>query len=243
MPEIEISHLGVTYLHRKKETTAIRDLSLRIPNEKISVILGASGSGKTTLLMAILNRFAFDGEIRSDGVDIETMELGQRNLAYVSQTFDLYPHFTIYDNLAFPLKTIGASHEEIDERVLEMADFLGLRVCLSRKPKDLSVGQQQRVSLGRALIKRPSLLLLDEPFSNLDVAFRQKMLHLLRDYQISSQITIVYVTHQIKDALWVGDHFIVLEQGTLAFEGDKNALFASPNRSVCSLLEAEEEPI
>ena len=181
MPRIEIEHLSVTYLGKKKEEyPALKDVSCIFPSGQISAIMGGSGSGKTSLFRALTSQLAYDGVIRSDGIDISTLTPKERRLAYVQQEFALYPHLTVFDNLAFPLKLNREDYPSITSKVKEMADKLDLSFLLSRKPRQLSTGQIQKVCLGRALIKDPDLLLLDEPLSNVDGPQREELLKTIK---------------------------------------------------------------
>ena len=162
MPDIKVKNLTVTYIDKKKnETVAVRGLSARFDAGTLNVVMGFSGCGKTTLLKAIAGFFAFDGYIYFDGRDADTIPTRKRNLAYVSQDYVLYPSLTVFDNIAFPLKTARLKRDEVTERVKAIAETFGLTDCLTRLPKHLSGGQQQRVAIARAMVKHPNLILIE----------------------------------------------------------------------------------
>ena len=169
MPKITIKNLKVTYKNkRKSEVVALDNFNCVIEPDSFNVVVGYSGCGKTTFLRCIAGLIDYDGSIYFDDDNVDKLSPKERNIAFVSQNYVLYPRMTIFDNIAFPLVNKGASKEEIVKRVYEVADRLDIRYCLSRKPKHLSGGQQQRVALARALVKKPSIYLFDEPLSNLD---------------------------------------------------------------------------
>lgn len=216
MPKIDIKDLSVTYLGRKKQTfPALIDLNCSFPNGEISAIMGESGSGKTTLLRALSNQLEYDGTIYSDGVDIRNLTNKERRLAYVQQDFALYPHMTVFDNLAFPLKLERDSYDFITSKVNEMAASLNIEYLLSRKPRQLSTGQIQKVCLGRALIKNPDLIMLDEPLSNVDVRQKEDVLKTIKTMLDHYKITALYITHNLKEAIYVSSNVYSLENGKI----------------------------
>lgn len=225
MPKIELQHLSVTYLgKRKQEYPALIDVSCLFEDKKISALMGESGSGKTTILRALSSQLMYDGTILSDGVDIAALSLKERRLAYVMQEFALYPHLTVYDNLAFPLKLERQSYSTIDEEVIKMARSLDIEYLLSRKPRQLSGGQAQKVCLGRALIKKPDLILLDEPLANVDEAQRGDVLLTIKKQLEESKATAIYITHNLKEAIYVSSKVYCLEKGKLAWVKDSSEL-------------------
>ena len=219
MPEISIRHLSVTYLGKKKEECpALKDVNLVFPNGEVSAVMGESGSGKTTLLRALSKQLAYDGDILSDDIDIQNLTNKERRLSYVMQEFALYPHLTVFDNLAFPLKLERDSYESITSRVLEMAKELRIEFLLSRKPRQLSTGQIQKVCLGRALIKNPDLIMLDEPLSNVDLREKEDVLRTISKMLSKYQITAIYITHNLKEAIYISSNVFFLEDGRLIKE-------------------------
>lgn len=216
MPEISIQHLSVTYLGKKKEEyPALKDLSLVFPDGQVSAVMGESGSGKTTLLRALSRQLSYDGAIFSNGTDIATLSNKERRLSYVMQEFALYPHLTVFDNLAFPLKLERESYDAITSRVLDMAKELRIEPLLSRKPRQLSTGQIQKVCLGRALIKNPDLIMLDEPLSNVDIREKEDVLRAIARTLEKYQTTAIYITHNLKEAIYISTNVFFLEGGKL----------------------------
>lgn len=202
MATIEIKNLTVTYKTKDKNGyKAIDDLSFKFPSNKISVLMGDNGCGKSTLLKAICCFFRFDGYIYINGIDVESKPLSSFKISYVDQDFLLYPQFDVFENISFPLKKQKLSYSEIEKRVNETAEQLGLSLLLSRKPRELSIGQQQRVALARAVVKNPDILLLDEVFSNLDVPNQEKTREYLKKIIKKYSMTCIYVTHSMEDAI------------------------------------------
>lgn len=236
MSKITVDNLTVTYKSRKRGVvTALNDFNAVFEHGALSVILGYSGCGKTTLLKTIAGLKEYDGNIFYDGIDADELSFKARNLSYVSQNYSLYYHMTVFDNIAFPLNVAGAPREEVIERVMTIADELGLRVCLTRKPRQLSGGQQQRVALARALIKNPSLCLLDEPLSNLDAEQRVLTRGLIRKTLASHGCTTIYVTHDFTEAMALADKIYVMNDGKLVCCGEPKQVFASDDEIVRSL--------
>lgn len=236
MPSVRIEHLTVTYIDKKKnETEAIHDLSCTFRPGSFNVVMGFSGCGKTTLLKAIGGFFAFDGYIYIDGTDADTIPTRKRNLAYVSQEYVLYPSLTVFDNIAFPLRTAHKKRDEVTAAVTKIAETFGLTDCLTRLPRYLSGGQQQRAALARALVKRPELLLMDEPLSNIDEKSRAEMRAYLRRAHEEMRNTVVYVTHDYREALELADLIFVMDEGRLVLSGTPDEIRASDHEIVCLL--------
>lgn len=219
MPHIEIKNL--TYQYNKKGlVTAIDDLSCSFVDKAFNVIVGPSGCGKTTLLKVISSLLEpYEGEILTDSVDIRTLTIKERKMAFVSQEYVLYPHFTVFDNIAFPLKAMRLDREEIIRRVFEVADELELIDCLPRKPRYLSGGQKQRVVLARAVIKNADLYLFDEPLSNIDFVMRNEQRQLIKKLINSREKTAIYVTHDFREALVLADYLYVMDEGKIVVSG------------------------
>ena len=238
MGQVQINNLGISYIDKKKETMVFRSLSVTFLEGTTNVLLGASGSGKTSLLRAILGKIPYDGSIFFDGVSIDKLPLEKRNLSYVSQEYSLYPHFTVFENIAFPLKLLNVPREEIEQRVKEMAKALDISQCLSRKPRYLSGGQQQRVAIARALIKNPEVILFDEPLSNLDAPKRSEIVLLLKKLFRTVHPTVIYVTHNFDEAINLADRLFVLEDGGIAFEGGVEEALSSSLPAIREIKEA-----
>ncbi len=157
MNVIELQDFSCYYKDKKEYITALSQLNLTVQQGEFLVVAGQSGSGKTTLLKACLGLAElFEGELLIDGAPIEQLDLKSGRFAYIRQEISLYPHLNVYENMAFPLRAIKTPQPEVDRRVKEMAEWIGMSMLLTRKPKQLSLGQQQRVAIGRALIKNPA---------------------------------------------------------------------------------------
>ena len=214
---------------------ALDGLNVTFLSDKFNVVVGYSGCGKTTLLKCVAGLKEYEGKILFDERDISDLKPSDRGVSYVSQEFMLYPHMTVFDNVAFPLKMAGASKKEIVERVKQIADALDLTYCLTRMPRHISGGQQQRTAIARALIKRPSVCLLDEPLSNTDPTLRFKERRLIKDTVKKYGCTVVYVTHDISEATSLADRLIVLADGKCVAEGEPNTVYGLNNEIVASL--------
>ncbi|MCE4613430.1 MAG: ABC transporter ATP-binding protein [Desulfurococcales archaeon] len=214
---------------------ALDNVSLDVEKGEFLVVLGPSGSGKTTLLRIIagLERptrgvVYIDGEAVADPSKKLYIPPQKRDVGMVFQNWALYPNMRVFDNIAFPLEIKGLSKSEIRRRVKEVAEVLGIQELLDRYPRQLSGGQQQRVALARALVKNPKVLLLDEPFSNLDARVRVTARTFVKKVQRSLGITTVLVTHDQADAFAVGDRIVVLNQGRIQQVGAPRELYDEP---------------
>lgn len=230
MPTIEIQDLSVSYPQKKgSEIIAIDRFCLTIPNGSFTVITGPSGSGKTSLLRAIAGLVSLkEGSIYLDGTDLSSIAPNQRNFGYITQEYTLFPTKTIYDNLAFPLKATKTPIDEINRRVWDVAEELDIGMLLSRNPRQLSRGQQQASAIAKAMIKKPSVYLFDEPFSNLDPILRKEYRILLKKLHNRLNTTFVFVTHDIADAMALADILVVMDQGSLVQRGTPDQLFNQP---------------
>ena len=209
--------------------SVIKAFDLAVPDGEFLVLLGPSGCGKSTLLRMIAGLESIgDGDILIDGQSVIALLPRERDVAMVFQNYALYPHMTVFDNIAFPLKMKRQTKEDIKRRVEDAAELLGLTEMLSRKPKTLSGGQRQRVALGRALVREPKLFLFDEPLSNLDaklrVSMRTEILRLMR----SLKATVVYVTHDQEEALTMGDRIALLHEGIIQQAGTPQEIYDQP---------------
>ena len=233
MPKIEIRDLSVIYLGRKKqETVGLDHFNAVFDDKKINVILGESGCGKTTLLNAIAQSLNYEGEILFDGEDIKKYSLKEMNIAYINQNFFIFPNKTIYESLAFPLRMQKMDRKEIDNRVKKTAEMLGLTLFLNRYPKELSIGQVQRVAIGKALIKEPQLILMDEPLSNLDPYLRKDISLIIKKLAKSKGLTIIYVTHRYDEAINIGDKIFIINSSKVEECGTPNDINKSKNEMV-----------
>ena len=218
MALIELKKVSIYYRNKKDIITAVDEISLSFYDKKINVLLGFSGCGKTSILNAISGYILFDGEIFLNGTNILDIAVQKRNISYVSQEIVLYPHLTVYDNIAYPLKLLKLPREEIDIRVRELANELDIDFLLSRKPKYLSIGQQQRVAIARAFAKKPDIILMDEPLSNLDKETSDEIRNYIRTLIRQYNSTCIYVSHNILDALNLADAIFVMNEGKLVGE-------------------------
>lgn len=225
MELIKFENFSCFYKVKKTYITALDCIDLSVKQGELLVVLGPSGSGKSTLLKCILGAGEYiSGVLTIDGVPIDELRLQQSNIGYVPQQFSLYPHMTVYDNIAFPLRMIHTPQEEVDRRVKELAALLELDWLLTRKPRQLSGGQLQRVAIARALIKNPVCILMDEPFSNIDPALHMQMRQLVKKIHKIYGCTIIFVTHDLTDALNLAETVAILDAGKLEAIGTPGEL-------------------
>ena len=209
--------------------TALDDLSLEVAEGRFFVIFGPSAVGKTTTLRMIAGLVRPDrGSVEIFGRDVTQAPIAGRGVSMVFQTFALYPHLTVYENLAYPLREAGVAAAEIKRRVNEISEMLRIGHVLQRKPGTASGGEQQRVALGRSLIQRPKILLLDEPLTNLDAKLRHDMRAEFKRLHREFGITIIYATPDELEALSMGDEIAVMRHGRIVQTGSPDALYDSP---------------
>jgi multiple sugar transport system ATP-binding protein len=223
---------GVTYEHVTKkfgDTTAVNDLLLEISDGEFMVLVGPSGCGKTTALrmLAGLEKVS-DGRILIGERVVNNVAPQHRDIAMVFQSYALYPHMTVYDNLAFGLRNQKVEKKEIDRRVRRAAGILDLDPLIKRKPKQLSGGQRQRVALGRAIVREPAAFLMDEPLSNLDAKLRVQTRAEILKLQQELKTTTIYVTHDQVEAMTMGDQIAVMNLGVLQQVGTPEELYENP---------------
>ncbi len=219
MPKITLESISASYSSGKKATGVFSGLDLAFQSEAVNVILGESGCGKTTLLRLIAGGISPEkGRIYFDDLDITDFPIRDRNLALVNQNITLYPHYTVFKNIAFPLMHTLSSGDEIKERVYEVSRLLRIEHLLTRKPKQISLGQAQRVAIAKAIIKKPDVLLFDEPFSNLDEPLRVQLRAELKILLIQLKTTSLFVTHSVKEAMAIGDFVYILGDGQVKEE-------------------------
>jgi multiple sugar transport system ATP-binding protein len=210
-------------------TEALKPTDLAIADGELFVLVGPSGCGKSTLLKLIVGlEQPSSGSIRVGGEDVTGRDPKDRNMAMVFQSYALYPHMRVRDNLAFPLKLAKLDPAEIERRVAAAAALLELGPLLERKPAALSGGQRQRVAMGRAIVREPAAFLLDEPLSNLDAKLRTQMRNELAALQKRLGTTTVYVTHDQTEAMTLGDRIAVLRGGAVQQIGTPRALYRQP---------------
>ena len=209
--------------------TIINNISLEIKDKEFLVLVGSSGCGKSTILRMIAGlEDITGGEIYIDNKCVNNVHPKDRDIAFVFQSYALYPHMTVYENIAFPLKMRGLKKDEIDKKVKEAADILNLSEYLQRRPKQLSGGQRQRVALGRAIVRNPKVFLMDEPLSNLDAKLRVQMRSEIKKLHEKLQTTFIYVTHDQTEALTMGDRIVVLDKGIIQQVDEPEKIYYSP---------------
>jgi ABC-type sugar transport system ATPase subunit len=214
---------------RHGAVTALAGVDLDIRPGEFFTLLGPSGSGKTTTLRILAGLEQADaGTVRMNGADVTHVEPGARDVAMVFQSYALYPHMTVGENIAFPLRMVHASKEEIKKAVREAAARVRIDHLLERKPGQLSGGQQQRCALARAIVRKPALFLLDEPLSNLDAKLRIETRVELKRLQRALNVTAVYVTHDQEEALSLSDRLAVFMDGRIVQVGTPEEVFSRP---------------
>jgi ABC-type sugar transport system ATPase subunit len=218
----------------------LHGIDLDIADGEFVVFVGPSGCGKSTLLRTISGLEEADGgSIAIGGRDMHNVPPAKRGIAMVFQSYALYPHMTVYENLAFGLKLAGTPAQQIREKVVQAAASLRIEALLERKPKELSGGQRQRVAIGRAIVRRPDVFLFDEPLSNLDAALRVQMRIELKNLHRSLGSTMIYVTHDQVEAMTLADRIVVLRGGRIEQVGPPLELYQRPaNRFVAGFLGA-----
>ena len=225
MSQIQLLGLTKTF----GDVVALNDVSFEINAEEFVTMLGPTGAGKTTTLRCVVGLEKVDsGEVRIDDENITDLPPGQRNMAFVSQHYALYPHLTVYRNMQFPLDKTSLSKAEKKERIERMAELLHISHLLNRYPSKLSGGEMQRVVIGRAMVRSPRLFLLDEPLSNLDAKLREELRFELKRLQKESGATTLYVTHDQVEALSMSDRIVVIYRGVVQQIGTPADIYSNP---------------
>lgn len=234
MGEIRIEHITKKF----NDFTAVDDLSVHIHNGEFFTILGPSGCGKTTMLRMVAGFIKpTEGEITINQSVISSSEKGifippeKRNIGMVFQSYAVWPHMTVFDNVAYPLKIKKLPKKEIREKTEQILSLTGLKDLTYRYPYQLSGGQQQRVALARSLVMNPPVLLLDEPLSNLDAKLKEKMRFEIKELQRRIGVTIIYVTHDQSEALVMSDRMMVMNAGTIQQVGTPEEIYANPENT------------
>lgn len=219
-------------------TVAVRGIDLRIAEGEFVVLLGPSGCGKTTTLRMVAGlELATGGTIRLAGDDVTVLPPSQRDVGFVFQFYALYPHLRVADNIAFPLVATGVPSRERKERVAAVAESLGITGLLDRSPRQLSGGDRQRVSLARAMVRRPRLWLMDEPLGTLDADVRDTLRDFIREQQLAHRVTTLYVTHDQEEAMALADWVVVMDSGLIQQAGPPAAVYDRPaNRFVATFV-------
>src|SRR5437016_4562119 len=224
---------GVTYDHVVKRYTAdvtvVKDFNVEIKDKEFMVLVGPSGCGKSTALRMLAGLEAItEGQIRIGDRVVNNVAAKDRDIAMVFQSYALYPHMSVYDNMAFPLQMQRMPKADIDKRVKNASRILGLDNFLKRKPKALSGGQRQRVALGRAIVRNPKVFLLDEPLSNLDAKLRGQTRIELQKLHRTLDTTFIYVTHDQVEAMTMGDRIAIMNDGVLQQVGTPGQIYDHP---------------
>jgi multiple sugar transport system ATP-binding protein len=230
MARVVLEHLTKVFKGPRGESVrAVDKVSLTVEDKELLVLVGPSGCGKTTTLRLIAGlEEPTEGRISIDGQVVNGVPPRDRDIAMVFQNYALYPHMSAYENMAFGLKLRKFPRAEIEGRVREAADILGLTACLDRKPESLSGGERQRVALGRAMVRQPRVFLFDEPLSNLDTALRLQMRAEISRLHRQLAATMIYVTHDQDEALTLGDRIAVMKEGVIQQVADPMKLYRSP---------------
>ena len=232
MAKLSLKNISKTFYSKGEAKNVLSDISLEIEDKSFCVLLGPSGCGKSTLLRLIAGLEIQDkGDILIDDVDVNNLQPKDRDIAFVFQSYALYPHMTVYENIAFPLKIKGTDKKTIDEKVKNAAEILGLSELLKRKPKELSGGQRQRVALGRAIVRDAKIFLMDEPLSNLDAKLRANMRVEIKKLHQKLNTTFIYVTHDQTEALTMGDNIVILNEGKIFQKGSPDEIFKTPKNT------------
>lgn len=226
---------GLTLKNIKKaydKNVIIDGVDLEIKDKEFLVLVGASGCGKSTILRMIAGLEEItDGEIFIGDRKVNKVAPKDRDIAFVFQSYALYPHMTVKENIAFGLKMRKMSPEKIEKKVKEAAEILNLTELLDRKPKQLSGGQRQRVALGRAIVREPKVFLMDEPLSNLDAKLRVQMRSEIKKLHQKLQTTFIYVTHDQTEALTMGDRIVVLDKGVIQQVDTPDNIYQNPSNT------------
>ena len=214
---------------KKKDVVAVKDFSMEIKDKEFVVLLGPSGCGKSTTLRMIAGLEEIDrGELYIDDVLMNDTESKDRDVAMVFQNYALYPHMSVFDNMAFAIRKRIPDKKEVDRKVREAAGILGISEYLDRKPRELSGGQRQRVAIGRAIVRNPKVMLMDEPLSNLDAKLRNQMRSELLKLRKRIDATFVYVTHDQTEAMTLGDRVVVMKDGEVMQIGKPDEIYSNP---------------
>lgn len=229
MSELSLQHVSKTY---PNGTRAVSDFCLDVRDEEFLVLLGPSGCGKTTMLRMIAGLESIDeGDIYLDGVRVTDASPGERDIAMVFQNYALYPHMSVYENMAFALRLRSVSKAEIDKRVREAADLLEISDLLERKPSALSGGQRQRVAMGRAIVRSPRIFLMDEPLSNLDPQLRTQLRSMISRLHAQLGATFLYVTHDQVEAMSLASRIVVMKDGVIQQVGTPQEVYDKPTNT------------
>ena len=212
------------------DVQVVKDMNLSIADNEFIVLLGQSGCGKTTTLRAIAGLETIDeGDILIDGMPVQHLKCSDRDIAMVFQSFSLYPHMTVFENIAFPLRAMRMSKADVDARVREIAGVLRITDLLDKKPSALSGGDMQRVAIGRALVRKPKAMLMDEPIGALDAKLREEMRAEIKRLHLKQGSTTIYVTHDQVEAMSLADRIVIMHEGVLQQIGSPSDVYSYPS--------------
>lgn len=209
----------VSFSYKNDDNLQLNNINITINNGTCLGIMGESGSGKTTLLKLLISSLDYKGEVFYNGLDLNLVPINKRGFSYVSQTFTMYPTYNVYNNIALPLKRLKIDSDEIDDRVIEIARLFKIEHLLTRKVKQLSLGQAQIVSLARSMVRISDLYIMDEPFANIDKETRIYIRNVLKEYKTKYNATFIIASHDVNDLISLSDNCVILEEGSIIMEG------------------------
>ncbi|MEP7324977.1 MAG: sn-glycerol-3-phosphate ABC transporter ATP-binding protein UgpC [Gemmatimonadota bacterium] len=232
MANVKLEHVRKAFPVAGKTRVAVDDVTLDIPDGEFCVLVGPSGCGKSTTLRIIAGLETLtSGTVAIGGTDVTSLAPRDRDIAMVFQSYALYPHMTAYENMGFALKLRKMPRQDIDARVRQAAELLGITELLDRKPKQLSGGERQRIALGRAIVRQPKAFLFDEPLSNLDAKLRLQMRREIAALHRRLGATMIYVTHDQVEAMTLGDRIVVLDKGKVQQIAAPMKLYEQPSNT------------
>ena len=241
MNNIKFDHISVLYENKKGNiVTAVDDISFSIQPNTFNIIIGPSGSGKSTLLKCLTGELVSEGKIYFGDKDLEDIPIKDRKISYMSQDYIVYPSVNVYDNIAFPLKIMKVDREEMDQIIKDIAHKLDIDLLLTRKCKYLSIGQISRVALAKALVKNSDLYIFDEPVKNLDIKNQRKVNDLIKKQLKEAGNTVIYVTHDINEVMYLADYIYVLKSSKSIEKYTPEELLKSTDNEVLDLLKPQE---
>ena len=232
MSKIELKNVTKYIVDKKNNsaTAVLYDVNCVFESKKFTIVLGESGAGKTMMLKTIAGLLDIDsGDIYFNDENYTNTLPAKRNIAMITQEYALYPHLSVFENVAYPLIVAKVPPKEIKERVNDILNKLNISLLASRKPKQLSGGQQQRVAIARALVKNPEVILFDEPLSNIDKNLKTDLMIEFMNIQKQFGITFIYVTHNLGEATAMGDNIVIINNGTIVETGVKKDLLLDKN--------------
>ena len=238
MNNIVFKKVSVFYQVKKDYINALDEVDVVFENGKTSVIIGPTGSGKTSLIKCLTGQLTYQGDIFLGDRKLEEIKVKDRNFSYVNQNISLYPKMIVYDNIAFPLRNQKMSRDEMDFKVKEIAKKFGIGLLLTRKVTELSLGQQQKVALAKALIKHPDFLLLDEPFSNLDNKSKENIIEHLKNYLSETKTSVILVTHDLYECFKFADFIYPLVDNKIIGVFDKESIKNCKNKEIKQMLKS-----